>query len=129
MARRLADSLEAWVTDATSHLDGTALSAIGSLSLEETATWCERQIEALSLPFHAVVAVADVSHRDLTIRQARVILETRHSFDELTATLVGSREDDERTLGQLYTGVTTDWPALEESLDWAHKSAQFTAGR
>jgi len=119
LARRLADSLKAWVSDATRHLDGTAITAIEGLSLEETAAWCERQLKALSAPFHAVIAVAEVSRRDLTIAQARAILEARRSFDELTTTLDGSREEDERALGQLYAGVATDWSALEESLEWA----------
>ena len=128
IAHRLADAVTRWLADLEIHLDARAAAQISPLTLEMTESWISARQVDLARPLGAVIGLATLSNSNLTIAQARSVLESARRLRELTEQIEATRRDDEHLLGPLYTGTSTHWDALGKALEWALQVRSVNGG-
>lgn len=128
LADRLSAALAQWDTEVQHILDANAAAQHAELDLRSVAAWCERHTKDLTAPLNAVVHVATVVRRDVTLGEAETLLTSVRDVRTAEAALAATRNADERILGPRYAGEATDWPALTAALAWAQRVRTTLSG-
>jgi very-short-patch-repair endonuclease len=127
LGERLSSSVQALRDEAVRHLGSHASTAAG-MSLHAFAEWCTRLAEHLSPAIAAVLHVAEVTGRDVTVHEAQELLRIARARDTDAARVLESYDEDVERLGSTYRGLETDWPDVELALDWAASLRQQLGG-
>ena len=81
----------------------------------QLATTLQHPLDGLS---EVLAAVDAVTNRQLTVDEAVAALSARTRLDQFEAELDAAMSDDQRRLGDGYSGAGTDWAALDSALEW-----------
>ncbi|WP_229070999.1 DUF3320 domain-containing protein [Actinoplanes sp. DH11] len=101
---------------------------IALLPITEAAGWLHHHLDPLRQAATLAATVSRAVSRELTVTEARHLVELRAAVDAVYDLLAKHEERDSAVLGALYRGEWTDIPAVQEALAWAATTRTFAEG-
>ncbi|ACZ22318.1 hypothetical protein Sked_24040 [Sanguibacter keddieii DSM 10542] len=120
-ARRLRSSQSSFAEGARRAFGDAAASRLSELPLTAVADLLVDLTSRLRPRLTLLQEIAAVAGANLTVASACTALERAGAASDAEAEVLNSYADDRLDLGAAYTGLDTDWDALESALEWAEK--------
>ena len=118
VAQHLLETTRAWSGHARATLGEHAAAELELLPLDVAATVAATNATGLAGLVGAMDHVAAAAGGPVTLAQARAVHGSAVRLNQALVAVYDDYEGDRVLLGELYTGLTTDWPTLTSALDW-----------